>query len=163
MKNLYDILGVPSIATDGEIKSAYRKLAVRFHPDKTGGDEKKSARFREVCGAYAILGSAERRIQYDKEQSASPQNVSIFGPLFDEFVNKVKADGVDLGNIDSLLRDLGDVVSDVKTNLPKRVSQSAQKSSNGILGFVEQFFDATIKEETEREQAACARRMKRKP
>lgn len=163
MKNLYDILGVRSNATDGEIKTAYRKLAVKFHPDKTGGDEKKSEHFREVCGAYAIVGSPERRSQYDREQTVSPEDVSMFGPLFDEFVKKVKVEGVGLANFDSLLRDLGDVVGDIKTNLPKRVTQSAQRSSNGLLGFVEQFFDATIKEETEREQAAHARKMKQKP
>lgn len=59
---LYDTLGIPKDADEKAIKKAYRKLAVKHHPDK-GGDE---AKFKEVSAAYEILSDAEKRSKYDK-------------------------------------------------------------------------------------------------
>lgn len=63
MKDYYSILGVSKNATDEEIKKAYRKLAHQYHPDKTGGDEKK---FKEINEAYQVLSNKEKRAQYDR-------------------------------------------------------------------------------------------------
>lgn len=62
MKDYYSILGVAKTATEDEIKSAFRKLAHKYHPDKKGGDEKK---FKEVSEAYAVLSDKKRRAEYD--------------------------------------------------------------------------------------------------
>lgn len=62
MKDYYSILGVSKTATEDEIKSAFRKLAHRYHPDKKGGDEKK---FKEVSEAYTILSDKKKRAEYD--------------------------------------------------------------------------------------------------
>jgi len=62
MKNYYDILGVAKTATEEEIKSAFRKLAHKYHPDKKGGDEKK---FKEVSEAYSVLSDKKKRAEYD--------------------------------------------------------------------------------------------------
>lgn len=62
MKNYYDILGVGKTASEEEIKSAFRKLAHKYHPDKKGGDENK---FKEVSEAYAVLSDKKRRAEYD--------------------------------------------------------------------------------------------------
>jgi len=62
-KNYYDILGVSKGATDDEIKKAYRKLAHKYHPDKSGGDE---AKFKEVNEAYQVLSDKAKRQQYDQ-------------------------------------------------------------------------------------------------
>lgn len=62
-KNFYDILGVSKTASEGEIKKAYRALAHKYHPDKTGGDE---AKFKEVNEAYQVLSNKEKRAQYDQ-------------------------------------------------------------------------------------------------
>ena len=62
-KDYYEILGVPKTATEDEIKRAYRKLAHQYHPDKNGGDDK---RFKEINGAYQVLGNREKREQYDR-------------------------------------------------------------------------------------------------
>ncbi|MDO8552175.1 MAG: molecular chaperone DnaJ [bacterium] len=67
MKNYYDILGISKTATDDEIKSAFRKLAHKYHPDKKGGDEKK---FKEASEAYAVLSDKKKRAQYDTYGSA---------------------------------------------------------------------------------------------
>ena len=62
MKNYYDLLGVSKTATEEEIKSAFRKLAHKYHPDKKGGDEKK---FKEVSEAYTVLSDKKKRAEYD--------------------------------------------------------------------------------------------------
>ena len=62
-KNYYDLLGVSKGATTDEIKKAYRKLAHKHHPDKSGGDE---AKFKEINQAYQVLSDDSKRKQYDQ-------------------------------------------------------------------------------------------------
>ncbi|MFC4454844.1 DnaJ C-terminal domain-containing protein [Deinococcus sonorensis] len=64
-KDYYETLGVPRSASEGEIKSAYRKLAKQYHPDKNPGDDKSAERFKEIGEAYAVLNDAEKRKLYD--------------------------------------------------------------------------------------------------
>jgi molecular chaperone DnaJ len=66
MKDLYEILGVSKTASHDEIKQAYRKLARKYHPDKNQGDKEAEERFKEVQGAYDVLGDDEKRKQYDQ-------------------------------------------------------------------------------------------------
>lgn len=61
----YAILGVPPTASEKEIKRAYRKLAQKYHPDTTSGDETAEARFKEVNEAYEVLSDSETRKEYD--------------------------------------------------------------------------------------------------
>lgn len=70
MKDLYKILGVSENASDDAIKKAYRKLAKELHPDVTGGDKKKTERFKEINDAYQVLGDAKRRAEYDRLRHA---------------------------------------------------------------------------------------------
>lgn len=71
MKNYYDILGVAKTATQDEIKSAYRKLAKKYHPDKNGGDSSVEEKFKEVADAYENIGTEEKRKKYDAAQRQS--------------------------------------------------------------------------------------------
>ncbi|MGI8747347.1 MAG: DnaJ domain-containing protein, partial [Deinococcus sp.] len=64
-KDYYDTLGVGRTASEGDIKSAYRKLTKQYHPDKNAGDEKASERFKEIGEAYEVLSDAEKRKVYD--------------------------------------------------------------------------------------------------
>jgi curved DNA-binding protein len=61
----YEILGVDRKADQAVIKKAYRKLALKYHPDKTKGDKGAEEKFKEVSEAYAVLSDAEKRQQYD--------------------------------------------------------------------------------------------------
>ena len=64
-KDYYDILGVKEDASEAEIKKAYRKLALKYHPDKNPGDKKAEEKFKEISEAYYALGDKERRAKYD--------------------------------------------------------------------------------------------------
>jgi curved DNA-binding protein len=64
-KDYYKTLGVPKSATDDEIKSAYRKLAKQYHPDKNLGDASAEAKFKDINEAYEVLGDLEKRKIYD--------------------------------------------------------------------------------------------------
>ena len=55
MKNYYSVLEVPKSASDDEIKKAYRKLAMQYHPDRNEGDQKAEEKFKAVSEAYAVL------------------------------------------------------------------------------------------------------------
>ena len=72
-KNLYEILGVPKAATDAEIKSAYRKSALKYHPDKHKGDKDSEQKFKEINVAYEVLSDKQKRQQYDTFGSTNPR------------------------------------------------------------------------------------------
>jgi DnaJ-domain-containing protein 1 len=63
--NYYAALGIPRGAGDGQIKSAYRKLAMKYHPDKTAGDPELEIKFKELTAAYSVLSDPQKRKQYD--------------------------------------------------------------------------------------------------
>lgn len=66
-KDYYRILGVTERASDGEIKKAYRKLAMQYHPDRNSGKEKwANEKFKEINEAYGVLGDPKKRKQYDQ-------------------------------------------------------------------------------------------------
>lgn len=64
-KDYYKVLGVSKSASQEEIKKAYRKLAVKYHPDKNQGDEASENKFKEIGEAYDVLGDPEKRKKYD--------------------------------------------------------------------------------------------------
>ncbi|MCL2183798.1 MAG: molecular chaperone DnaJ [Chitinispirillia bacterium] len=64
--DFYELLGVSKTASDDEIKKAYYKLAVKYHPDKNPGDKEAEAKFREATEAYEILKDSKKRAQYDQ-------------------------------------------------------------------------------------------------
>jgi curved DNA-binding protein len=78
-KDYYQILNVPREASDDDIKKAYRKLAMLWHPDKNPGKEKMAnEKFKEINEAYAVLGNPEKRKQYDQFGTAGEAG-DIFG------------------------------------------------------------------------------------
>lgn len=65
-RDYYEILGVSRQASDDEIKSAYRKLAMKYHPDKNPGDKESEEKFKESTEAYEVLRDKEKRARYDR-------------------------------------------------------------------------------------------------
>ena len=72
MTDHYSILGVPRTADESAIKSAYRKLARKYHPDVNPGDMVAEARFKAIGEAYGILGDAEKKKDYDSFDDSPP-------------------------------------------------------------------------------------------
>src|SRR3954453_995987 len=65
-RDYYAVLGVPRTATDKDIKTAYRKLARKHHPDVNPGDKKSEDLFKEIGEAYSVLSDPEKRKKYDR-------------------------------------------------------------------------------------------------
>ena len=82
-KNLYDVLGVGKSASDAEIKSAYRKLARKYHPDLNKDNKAAAAeKFKEISCAYDILGDKEKRGKYDRGEIDCDGKPTGFGAGF---------------------------------------------------------------------------------
>lgn len=65
-RDFYEILGVSKTATDKELKSAYRKLAIKYHPDKNPDNPAAEAKFKEAAEAYEVLSNADKKARYDR-------------------------------------------------------------------------------------------------
>jgi molecular chaperone DnaJ len=95
-RDYYELLGIVRSAGEDEVKKAYRKLALQYHPDRNPGDKQSEERFKEVSEAYQVLSDPQKRAQYDKfGHAAFGDNgpgfdfnsgfEDIFGDIFGEF------------------------------------------------------------------------------
>ena len=78
-KDYYEILGISKGATEAEIKKAYRKKAVQYHPDKNPGDKEAEEKFKEAAEAYEILSDADKKARYDQYGHAAFDGAGGFG------------------------------------------------------------------------------------
>lgn len=99
-KDYYEVLGVDRKASPEEIKKTYRKLALKYHPDRNPGDKKAEEKFKEAAEAYAVLSDQQKRAQYDQyghslggggfsgfqgSEGAFTDFEDVFGNLFESF------------------------------------------------------------------------------
>ena len=66
MQDYYQTLGINKNASQKEIKSAYRKVAMKFHPDKNPGNKDAEKKFKEAAEAYSVLSDDNKKAQYDR-------------------------------------------------------------------------------------------------
>jgi molecular chaperone DnaJ len=94
-RDCYEVLGVARGADEAEIKKAYRRLAMKYHPDRNPGDVQAEERFKEVQGAYEVLADPDRRAAYDRYGHAGVEGIAgaggfgggfadIFGDVFSD-------------------------------------------------------------------------------
>ena len=79
-RDYYEVLGVSKTAVDVEIKSAYRKLALKYHPDRNHGNKEAEEKFKEAAEAYAVLADADKRRMYDRFGHAGLGSGAGFDP-----------------------------------------------------------------------------------
>src|SRR5947199_3439020 len=98
-RDYYEILGVQRTATDAEMKASYRKLAMKWHPDKNPGDKDCEHKFKEISEAYEVLKDGDKRAAYDRFGHAAFEQgrgggghpgfgadfASTFSDIFDDF------------------------------------------------------------------------------
>lgn len=95
-RDYYEVLGVSRDATEQEIKSAYRKLALKYHPDRNPGNKEAEERFKEAAEAYSVLGDPQKRAAYDRyghagvgtaagEPTFDPSIFADFTDIFGDF------------------------------------------------------------------------------
>ena len=98
-RDYYEILGVSKSATEKEIKDAYRKLAIKYHPDRNQGDKVAEDKFKEAAEAYDVLGTAEKKQRYDQFGHQAFDGNGGFGG----------GDGFGGMNMEDIFRNFGDV------------------------------------------------------
>lgn len=103
-RDYYEVLGIERTASDGEIADAYRKLAIKFHPDKNPNDEEAVGKFKEAAEAFEVLSDREKRARYDRYGHAGIDGAAGGSPHFTDVGEIFEAFGDIFG--DSVLGDL---------------------------------------------------------
>ena len=147
-RDYYDVLGVTKSASRDEIKKAYRKLALKYHPDKTKGDKASEEKFKEASEAYHILSDDKRKTNYDQfghaafEGSGGGQgfggfDTSSFSDIFEDFFSDFGGGGqtrrsTNRGN--DLRYDVSINLEDAYKGLEKNVKYTTYKKWSSCSG-----------------------------
>lgn len=136
-KDFYAILGVEKTASESEIKNAYRKLALKYHPDRNPGDHELAEKFKEISVAYAVLSDPNKRRQYD-----------ISGPSS----AVVDFEGIDVDQLGGLGRVFGALFTKLGVPIPTQITPKVLGMAKDIIDckFVSQQSSPT------RQQASAA-------
>ena len=78
-RDYYEVLGVSKSASESEIKKAYRKMAIKYHPDKNPDNKKAEEKFKEAAEAYDVLSNPDKKQRYDQFGHAGMGNRGGFG------------------------------------------------------------------------------------
>jgi DnaJ-class molecular chaperone len=133
-KDYYQVLGVAKSATEEQIKKAYRKLAMQYHPDRNPGKEKwANEKFKEINEAFSVLGDPEKRKQYD--QFGTVGNIGdIFGSpytrtTFEDLMKDFGGSGLGLDFLDDIF---GEALKGRKGSFSFKVYRQGTGSPRGV-------------------------------
>ncbi|HWR91610.1 MAG TPA: molecular chaperone DnaJ [Desulfobacterales bacterium] len=133
-RDYYEVLGVNRKATDDELKSAYRKLALKFHPDRNPGDKQAEEQFKEAAEAYEVLRDREKRSLYDQFGHAGLEGAGFSG----------------FGGFEDIFSSFGDIFEDFFGFGTRSRSRSrAQRGADLRYDLTLKFMDAAFGTETE--------------
>ncbi|KAG8471203.1 hypothetical protein KFE25_009624 [Diacronema lutheri] len=126
--NLYERLGVARSANDEEIKKAYRRLALQYHPDKNASDESATGKFQHISEAYAVLSDAGKRRNYDQFGEADMDDFDL-----DDFMDAAFGEGGSFADVFAELIAMGGIEPEDDEDLDgmKRSFESYLKASMG--------------------------------
>ncbi|CAM9104178.1 unnamed protein product [Scytosiphon promiscuus] len=110
--DFYVLLGVSRTATEKEINTAYKKLAMKYHPDRTRGDEEAAEKFKEIATAYAVLSDPNRRRQYDLSGGDEEAKGADYTPM-------------DMEGIGSMGRVVGALIGKLGVPIQTSIAQSS--------------------------------------
>ena len=146
-RDYYEVLGVSKNASDDEIKKAYRKLAIKYHPDKNPGDKTAEAKFKEINEAHDVLSDKQKRARYDQFGHAGVGGAGFGGG------NPFGGAGNPFGGFNGQTFNFefgnGGVFDDILGSLfgfganPRRPRRGADIQASVILTFEEAIFGAT--------------------
>jgi molecular chaperone DnaJ len=139
----YEVLGCERTASESEIKSAYRRMALKHHPDRNPGDSESEARFKEAAEAYSVLGDAQKRQRYDAYGHAGLGGAGGFDP----------STFADFGDVLGDLFGFGDLFGRRQRGGPRR---GADLRYNLELGFTEAAFGAETQVQIARAEGCTA-------
>lgn len=154
-KDYYEILGVPKDSSAEEIKKAYRKLALKYHPDRAPEDKKKEyeEKFKEISHAYSVLSDKDKKTQYDKfgqtfdgGRGFSQQD---FGSFYDAFGGRDAFEDLDLGHVFSEMFGFGG------RRAGKKAQQQGQDISIDLSIGLEEAFEGVRKEIELKKMVTC--------
>ncbi|KAG2302542.1 hypothetical protein Bca52824_031193 [Brassica carinata] len=158
-RNPYEVLGIPTNSTDQEIKSAYRRMALRYHPDKNPNDPVAADMFKEVTFAYDVLSDPENRRQYDTtgSEAAGPENEDLeldlsslgaVNTMFAALFNKLGVQIKTTVSANLLNEALNGVVTTLPLGVGQVVSRKVEKQSA-------HFYSVTLSEEESQAGLIC--------
>ena len=128
-RDYYEILGVDRQATNDDLKASYRKLALKYHPDRNPGDNKAEERFKEAAEAYEVLRDTEKRAIYDQYGHAGLEGTGFSG----------------FGGFEDIFSSFGDIFEDFfgfggRSRTRTRAQRGADLRYDLTLGFMEAAF-----------------------
>lgn len=145
MADYYELLGVGRDASDGEIKKAYRRLAMKFHPDRNPGDKQAEEKFKEAASAYKVLSDPQTRSRYDQFGEAG--------------LNGHAGAGYGFGGVEDIFSAFGDIFGDFfggqRGRGGRRQSRGADLRLDMQLSFADAVWGTTREVEVPR-RIACA-------
>ena len=132
-RDYYEVLGVAKGASESEIKSAYRKVAKKYHPDANPGDAEAEVKFKEAAEAYAVLSDADKRRQYDQFGHAAFEQGGMGGGGFDFS-----------GDMSDLFGSFGDIFGDLFGGGGRRRNNNGPVKGANVRAGIRITFDEAV-------------------
>ena len=140
MKDYYNILGVNKSSNNEEIKTAYKKLALKYHPDKNiDNKEEAENKFKEISEAYEILSDDEKKYNYDNGKNIIIQNHNPFD-IFENIFKQQHSFNIDISNLHNMTSNITSINTSTQIIGNKKITRIEKtiQTPNGTQTTVEE-------------------------